>query len=141
MTAPPAAPPPAAPPPAAPPADPGTEPRTLAELDDKIEALRQTLEAFIGQGHGQAAEHTASRLDRPSQVQEQIRAELGRLEAERDRKAAEAGRDSTIKSQGEQLEALRKQLAETPPVEPVRRLTRWIWGQPAKPPARKSGTP
>jgi DNA repair exonuclease SbcCD ATPase subunit len=130
--------PPAAQQPPAPAAPASGEPLTLAALDDKIDALATALQGFIASGHGKAAGHTERRLDRPSVVEEQVRAELEKLTAERERREREEGQAATIKSQGEQLEQLRKDLTEAPPAEPVRRLTRWIWGEPPVKGARQA---
>lgn len=129
----PAPPAPAAPAPPAPsgPGDSG-KPQTLAELDDKIDAVIETLRGLIGTAHGQAAQQTADRLDRGSTVEDTVRAELARLQAERDRKAREQGLDDQVKTHAQQLAEVRAKLAEKPPETPVSWLTRAIWGSPGK---------
>jgi hypothetical protein len=132
--------PPAAPaPPAAPPAPPAPsgpgnsgQPQTIAELDEKIDAVIETLRGLMGAAHGQAQQHTADRLDRGSSVEDTVRAELARLQAERERKAKEQGLDDTVKSHAQQLAEVKAKLSETPPETPVRWLTRVVWGNPAK---------
>jgi hypothetical protein len=125
---------PAAPPAPPAPSGPGNsgQPQTIAELDEKIDAVIDTLRGLIGQGHSQAQQHTAARLDRGSSVEDTVRAELARLQAERERKAAEQGRDDTIKSHAAQLAEVKAKLTEAPPETPVSWLTRAIWGSPAK---------
>lgn len=117
-------------PPAADP--PAGEPLTLAALDDKIDALASALQGFIARGGGGQGAGPATQPDQPAVVEQQVRAELERLTAERERRETEAGQAAAIKTQGEQLEQLRKDLAESPPAEPVRRVTRFLWGDPGK---------
>ncbi len=137
MTSPTPPPAPAAPAAPAPPAPsgPGSSgtPQTIAELDEKIDAVIETLRGLIGTAHGQAAQHTADRLDRGSSVEETVRAELAKLQAERDRKAKEQGLTDQVTSTAAELAAVKAKLAETPPEAPVRRITRMIWGAPSGP--------
>jgi len=134
MTSPTPPPAPAAPPAPPAPSGPGDsgKPQTLAELDDKIDAVIDTLHGLLGQAHGQAAQHTADRLDRGSSVEETVRAELAKLQEERARKAAEQGRDDQIKSTAAQLAEVKAKLSEAPPETPVSWLTRVVWGNPHK---------
>jgi len=137
MTTPPNPPAPAAPPaPPAPPAPSGPgnsgQPQTIAELDEKIDAVIDTLRGLMGTAHGQAQQRTEDRLERGSSVEDTVRAELARLQAERERKAAEQGRDDTIKSHAAQLAEVKAKLSETPPETPVRLITRILWGSPAR---------
>lgn len=63
---------------------------TLETLADKVDKLADTVAGLVGKVHGAAADHEASKLDRPTRevgtvqqhaagLQEEIRAELAKL--------------------------------------------------------------
>jgi uncharacterized membrane protein YukC len=94
------------------------------ERIDRIEAKLDDLLSKLG-SRQQAETDERTRLDRPSTVEEQVRAELER--AKREEAAA-----ATAESEKSQLQQMQEQLAklhETPPdVPPPPRRTRVMWG-------------
>ena len=67
----------------------------LGRLEDKVDRLADAVAGIVPATRGQAEQRTEHRLDRPSSVEEQVRAELARKDkaaaekAEQDRLAAE----------------------------------------------------
>jgi hypothetical protein len=102
---------------------------SLAERQNRVEGkLDQLLNMVTGGGklvsHGQAQQDTEDRLDRPSSVAEQVRAELAK--AEQDRASRSAAEDE--KAEREQMKADLAALREKPPAPPQPRRQRVMWG-------------
>lgn len=119
MTADPAAAPPAADPPAADP--PAADPPTLAALDQKVDRLADAIEKITGTAHQGSTEAVQGRLDAPGAIAQQVREELAR--ADRERQAGEL--QATVESTAATVKAL----AEKPPVAPMRKITRAMFGK------------
>jgi hypothetical protein len=96
---------------------------SMAERQDRIEAK---LDQLLAGGHKQAEAREEQHLDRPSTVQEQVRAELARADAERKAQADAEAEKSEQQSMREQL----AKLTEAKPVQPQPRRQRWVWGKP-----------
>ena len=95
-----------------------------ASTEDRLDRLEEKLDQLLSVSHGQAEQTTEQRLNRPSTIQEQVRAELARAEAER-QASADADADKS------ERESIREQLAklqETPPAQPQPRRQRIMWG-------------
>ena len=109
--------------------DPGPGPD--AGLADRVERLEsgqssiiRKLDELIGGAHAKAADHTETRLSRPSSIEDQVRAELDR----KDREARDTAEKEGTKTD---LQAMREQLAkltEAKPVQPQPRRQRVMWG-------------
>lgn len=99
----------------------------IASIDDlvaKVDRLAELVARVIPGSHAEAEQRTEDRLDRPTDVSEQVRAELARArEAEAAEQAAARERE-----EHENLKATVARLAETRPQPPVRRATRVMWG-------------
>ena len=101
------------------------------DLTDRVERLEtgqqsiiDKLDELLKSGHAKAEKHEEDKLDRPTTIAEQVRAELARAEEE---KAAEQKR---VEKEAEQ-ETLAQRLArleESPPVQPQPRRQRIMWG-------------
>lgn len=107
------------------------------ELEDRVERLETStgkieskLDELLGMfktgGKAQvaAAEHEERKLDRPSAVEEQVRAELARAEQEAKAKADAESEKSERQTIREQL----ARLTETKPVAPQPRRQKIMWG-------------
>ena len=110
------------------PPDADPEPGRITSIDslaDKVDRLAALVEKVIPGSHAQAQERVEQRLDRPTTVEEQVKAELDKAKREEaERQAAEA-KDADDK----QLRETVAKLAEKPPEPPVRRATRLLgWG-------------
>ena len=102
---------------------------TQREQGSALERIEAALARVIPGSHDEAQQRVEDRMDRPSQVQEQVRQELARARAEQDAAAAAAERDAEHKSLKERVAAL----AETPPRPPARRATKLLgWGDGSK---------
>src|ERR1700733_106818 len=100
-------------------------------LEDRVESLETgqksiigKLDELIGGVHAKAAEHTETRLGRPTSVEDQVRAELERADAKRKADAEPAADKADRESIKERL----AKLAEVPPVAPQPRRQRFMWG-------------
>lgn len=93
-------------------------------MSGKIDEILGLIRGGAGKAHDAAADHEENRLDRPTTVEEQVRAELARADAERQ---AAADKDAE-KSEMEQLKANVAALRETPPVPPQPKRERFMWG-------------
>lgn len=103
-------------------------------LEDRVERLESgqnkilsKLDELLGTGskaHETAEEHTERKLDRPSTIEEQVRAELARADAEK-KKAADA---ESEKSERQTIKDQLAKLTESPPVQPQPRRQRVMWG-------------
>jgi hypothetical protein len=110
------------------------EPQTDAGLEDRVEKLEtgqnrilSKLDELIGTGspaHDKAQEHQEKHLDRPSTIEEQVRSELAKAEA--DKKAA-ADKDAEKTERQTVLQTLAK-LTEARPEQPQPRRQRIMWG-------------
>jgi hypothetical protein len=104
---------------------------STAELDQRMTGIESKLDALIDklsgrkdQARAAAQEHTEERLDRPSTIAEEIRAQL---EAQR---AAEAA-DAEKRSHADRLAAIEEKvtgMTEKTPETPPRRIERMMWG-------------
>jgi hypothetical protein len=95
-----------------------------AALSDRMTRLEEKLDQLLASGHKKAEAREEAHLDRPSTVEEQVRAELQR--AEQERAAAASAADE--KTERETIKAQLAALAETPPAQPTPRRTRLMWG-------------
>jgi hypothetical protein len=110
---------------------------TTAELAKRQDTLDSKLDTILAKltpptSHAQAQQRTEDRLSEGQSVAEQVQAELAK--AEKDRTAAEekAKRDKDH----EDVKAKVAALSEAKPVEPLRRVTRFMFGSDPKPKAR-----
>jgi len=105
-----------------------------AELEDRVEHLEtgqskilSKLDELLGTGskaHEAAEEHEEKHLDRPSTIEEQVRAELAKADAER-AKAKDAEDD---KSERATIKETLAKLTEQKPAAPQPRRQRVMWG-------------
>lgn len=96
----------------------------VSGVESKLDLILDKLSGTRDQAHAAAEQHTEERLDRPSSIAEQIRAQL---EETRAREAAEADK----RSSADRLASLEERLSgmtEKPPEDPLRPVTRFIWG-------------
>jgi hypothetical protein len=101
--------------------------RTQEQQNTKLDSLIDKIDRFIGGKpvtHDRAQHDTEERLDRPSSVAEQVRAELAK--AEQDRASQSAAEDE--KAEREQMKADLAALREKPPAPPQPRRQRVMWG-------------
>jgi len=93
-------------------------------LSAKVDKLAELVEKILPGSHDEAQTRTEEHLDRPSTVEEQVRAELARAREEEQRAQADTADKEDVKTRLAKLE-------ETPPAQPVPRRTRMLgWGQP-----------
>ena len=98
---------------------------TIDALASKVDRLAELVAKVIPGSHAQAEQRVEERLDRPSTVEEQVKAELDKAKREEAERAAREARDADDK----QLRETVAKLAEKPPEPPVRRATRLLgWG-------------
>lgn len=91
-----------------------------------LERIEHALARLVPTGsQPDAQQRTEERLDRPSSVEEQVRAEL----AKRDRQAAEQSAADEAKTERESIREQLAKLQEKPPAPPVSRATRLMWGE------------
>lgn len=104
-------------------------------LEDRVERLEtgqnrilSKLDELLGTGskaHAAAQEHEEKHLDRPSTIEEQVRAELARKDAE-----AKAAADADAeKSERQTIKEQIAKLTEAKPVAPQPRRQRVMWGE------------
>jgi len=96
-------------------------------LSGKVDQILSVLGKFTGGppvSRETAAQQTEDRLDRPSSVAEQVRAELAK--AEQQRASDQAAADD--RSEREQIRARVAKLEETRPEPPQPRRQRVMWG-------------
>ena len=95
---------------------------SIAARQDRIESKLDQLLSSGGtrsrEGEGNAPE------GRPSTIEEQVRAELARAETERSVAAAQAAKEEEHLTMAQRL----AKLEESPPVQPIRRATKAMWG-------------
>jgi hypothetical protein len=111
-----------------------TDPAT-PDLEDRVESLETGQSKILskldeilgisGKPHKAAEQREEQHLDRPTTVQEQVRAELARADAER---KAQADADAEKSEQQTMRETLAK-LTEAKPAQPQPRRQRTMWGK------------
>jgi hypothetical protein len=105
------------------------------DLEDRVESLEtgqskilSKLDEILGIGgrpHKAAEQHEEQHLDRPSSIEEQVRAELARADAER-KAAADAEAE---KSERQTIREQIAKLTEARPEQPQPRRQRVMWGK------------
>jgi hypothetical protein len=110
------------------------DPPEGGDLTDRVERLESGQSRILGKldqllsgtgkAHEAAEEHEERRLDRPSSIEEQVRAELARADEEK-AKAAEADADKTER---QTIRETLAKLTEVPPRQPQPRRQRAMWG-------------
>lgn len=112
-------------------ADPGEGDRldrieaTQQEQGATLQRISEALARIVPGSRAESAERVEARLDRPSTVEEQVKAELARAKAEEKRQADEAA----AKGERETIAQRVARLEEKPPAAPVRRATKILgWG-------------
>jgi hypothetical protein len=105
---------------------------TEPDLTGRVESLETgqskilgKLDELIGGGHAKAEAHEERRLDRPSTIEEQVRAELDR----KDREARTAAEKDAEKSERDTMRETLAKLTEAAPVQPQPRRQRVMWGK------------
>jgi hypothetical protein len=97
----------------------------LDRLETAIGRLEAAVSRLVPGSRNESRDRVEGRLDRPTDIQEQVQAELARA------RQAEAAERAEADAQAEQ-ETVSQRLAkleETPPAPPVRRATRALgWG-------------
>jgi hypothetical protein len=101
-----------------------------ASQETRLDRLERKLDDLLAVRHVTAEHDEATRLGRPTTVEEQVRAELQRADDERKAQAAADADAADRQSVKEELAAVKAKLAEAPPSEPVARRTRAMWGKP-----------
>ena len=98
---------------------------TTAELDAKVNALDSKLDRIIdmfggaeGKAHDAAQQHTEDRLDRPSSIADEIRAQLAEQRARETADAEKRGAADRLAA----VEAAVTGMAEKTPEAPLRRV-------------------
>jgi hypothetical protein len=102
------------------------------DLEGRVEHLETGLSKITGKldelltgGHRAAEQHEGDKLDRPTEVQEQVRAELERAKAEESAAAKAEGEKAEKQTMAQRL----AKLEERPPVQPQPRRQRAMWGK------------
>jgi hypothetical protein len=93
----------------------------LSRIEDRLDALAAAVARLVPGSHGEAERRTEERLDRPSTVEEQVRAGLAK---EREEQA----RADQVRQANETVAQRLAKLEETKPEPPERRSTRVMWG-------------
>lgn len=97
----------------------------LGQVNDRLDRIEQALARLIPGTHDQAQARVEQRLDRPSTVEDQVRAELERARTEQ----AKADADAAAKKEQDDLRATVAKLTESKPAPPARRSTKLLgWG-------------
>lgn len=97
----------------------------LDRLESKVDRLAGLVSKLIPDGsHADAQERTERRLDRPSTVEEQVRAELAKAKADQERAEQEQAASAERETVAQRL----ARLEEVKPEPPERRSTRVMWG-------------
>ena len=106
--------------------DHGDDGARLERLEQRVETIADAVNRLLPGSHGDAQQRTEDRLDRPTDVQTAVRAELDR----RDRAAADAAAAETERNERRTLAEQVARLSEQPPQPPVPRRTRLLgWGE------------
>lgn len=94
-------------------------------VENKLDALIDVVNGLLPGTHGEAEQRTSERLDRPSSIEEQVKAELAKAEARRKQDEDAAAAKAEHESTRERL----ARLEELPPEPPARRATKLLgWG-------------
>lgn len=96
-----------------------------AGTEDRLDRLERKLDELLAGGHAKAEAHEEKRLDRPTEVQEMVRMELERADAER-KKAADGEAE---KSERQTIREQIAKLTEQKPESPQPRRQRVMWGK------------
>jgi hypothetical protein len=97
----------------------------VGAVERAVERVEQAIARLVPSSREDSRERVESRLDRPSTIEEQVRAELGRAQSE------QAGREQAQadKDERESISQRVSKLEERPPAPPVRRSTKLLgWG-------------
>lgn len=97
----------------------------LSRVESAVERIENTLARLVPTTHREAQGRVEGRLDRPSSVEEQVRAELARARADEQREQAAAADKADRETTAQRL----ARLEERPPEPPVKRTTKLLgWG-------------
>ena len=95
---------------------------TTAELaaridaqDSKLDTILDKLGGITGQAHAAAQQHTEDRLDRPSTIAEEIRAQLEAQRTADEAAAEKRGSAERLAAMEERLAGMQEKIPETPP--------------------------
>lgn len=103
----------------------GSTSERLGRVEAAVERIENALSRVLPGSHAEAQERTEERLDRPSSIEEQVRAELEK----RDRQAAEQAAAEKEKADKETVAQRLARLEETPPAPPRLKRTALLgWG-------------
>lgn len=103
----------------------GDDESRLDRLETRVASIAEAVNRLLPGSHGEAQQRTEARLDRPNDVQEQVRAELAR----RDKEAADQAAADTARQEQENLKTQVARLSEQPPQPQVPRRTKILgWG-------------
>ena len=94
---------------------------SIATRQDRIESK---LDQLLAAGSKPAPGEGSTPEGRPATVEEQVRAELQRAEDERTAAATQAAKEEEHQTMAQRL----AKLEEAPPVQPIRRATKAMWG-------------
>ena len=118
----------AADPPGADPDSSSTDER-LTRVENAVERIEQAIGRLVPGSHADAQARTERRLDRGSDVAEQVRAELARANDEETAAAAAATAADTERTERRELHTRLARLEEQPPAPPRARRTVLLgWG-------------
>jgi hypothetical protein len=98
-----------------------------ADTETRLDRLERKLDELLAgrtPAHAKAEAHEEQHLDRPSTIEEQVRAELARAEQEK----AKADADEQAKSEQQTIREQLAKLTESKPVAPQPRRQRVMWG-------------
>jgi hypothetical protein len=95
-----------------------------ADTETRMDRLERKLDQLLAGGQAKAQAHQAEHLDRPTEVQEQVRMELERAEQEKSDKAARDGEKAERETMAQRLARLEEQA----PLPPQPRRQRIMWG-------------
>jgi hypothetical protein len=98
-----------------------------ADTETRLDRLERKLDELLAgrtPAHAAAEQHEEKHLDRPSTIEEQVRAELKRAEQEK----AKADADEQAKSEQQTIREQLAKLTESKPVAPQPRRQRVMWG-------------
>lgn len=108
--------------------DSGTKALTMGDLkkfvEDTVGSLIKSGKDVRDDAHDKASEHTANKLDRSSNIQEQVQAELAKIKEKEDRDKKESERDTLLSELQEKLKG-----QEKAPVERRRVHKIMGWGE------------
>lgn len=96
----------------------------VSGVESKLDLILDKLSGTRDQAHAAAEKHTEDRLDRSSSIAEQIRAQLAERQAAEADAAEKRGHADRLAAVEERLTGM----AEKPPEDPLRPVTRFIWG-------------